>query len=81
VPIYRKETRDVECVMARKSLIRPWTAGDSTLLEQLLREGKSYDQIARRMKRSQSGVKHRAERLTGSERRRSELGVKGKSDH
>ena len=38
--------------MPRRPLSRRWTQEDSALLEKLLREGKDYHQIARRLKRS-----------------------------
>ena len=38
--------------MARKPLRRAWTPEDMALLANLLREGKGYGQIARKMNRS-----------------------------
>ena len=55
--------------MARKLLRRPWTPEDTTLLVQLLREGKDYGQIARKMNRSVETVRIYARRLAESERR------------
>ena len=55
--------------MARKLLRRPWTPQDTALLVQLLREGKDYGQIARKMNRSVETVRIYARRLAESERR------------
>ena len=53
--------------MARRPLSRPWTAEETALVANLLRAGKSYDQIARQLKRSSSAVRCHA-RLTQSKR-------------
>ena len=60
--------------MARKLLRRPWTPQDTALLVQLLREGKDYGQIARKMNRSVETVRIYARRLAESERRLGERG-------
>jgi DNA-binding NarL/FixJ family response regulator len=64
--------------MARKPLFRSWTADEIAVLETLLREGKTYRQIARRLKRSEAAVGHQARRLAESERLLGNLGVKPK---
>ena len=55
--------------MPRKSLKRPWTPEDTALLAKLLREGKSNNEIARKMSRSRAAVGQHVRRLTESERR------------
>jgi len=69
VPGSRTLSRGIDA-MPRKPLIQPWTAEDSALLAKLLREGKSYDQIARHMKRTASAVREHSKRLRESEWRR-----------
>ena len=53
--------------MARRPLSRPWTAEETALVANLFRAGKSYDQIARQLKRSSSAVRRHA-RLAQSKR-------------
>ena len=55
--------------MPRKLIKRPWTPEDTALLAKLLREGKDYQQISRRMNRSVETVRIYAKRLAESERR------------
>ena len=55
--------------MPRKLIKRPWTSEDTALLAKLLREGKDYQQISRRMNRSVETVRIYAKRLAESERR------------
>jgi hypothetical protein len=49
--------------MARKPLFKFWTAEDGALLAELLREGRDYKTIARRLKRSAESVRQHAKRL------------------
>ena len=60
--------------MARKLLRRPWTPENIALLAKLLREGKDYQQISRRMNRSAETVRIYARRLKESERPPGEWG-------
>ena len=53
-------------VMPRRPLIRRWTAQDSALLAEMLREGKTCAQIARRMRLSASAIRNHARRLAES---------------
>ena len=48
--------------------LRRWTGEDIALLAQLLREGKSYEEIAKRTRYSILSIKDQARRLTESER-------------
>jgi hypothetical protein len=47
--------------MGRKPLTRPWTAQEDAFVAKLLREGKDYHYIARRLKRSAHAVRTRAD--------------------
>jgi DNA-binding NarL/FixJ family response regulator len=55
--------------MARKPLSRRWTPADTVLLAKLLREGKDFRQIGRKMKRSAETIRAYAKRLALSQRR------------
>jgi len=55
--------------MARKPLRRAWTPEDTALLANLLREGKGYGQIARKMNRSRAVIRVYANRLAQPEPR------------
>jgi hypothetical protein len=55
--------------MARRPLSRAWTPEDTASLAKLLQEGKDYDKIARKMKRSTETVRIYAKRLPQLERR------------
>jgi DNA-binding NarL/FixJ family response regulator len=55
--------------MARRPLSRAWTPEDTASLAKLLREGKDYHQIARKMKRSFQTVRLYAKRAPQPERR------------
>ena len=59
--------------MARKPLRRAWTPEDTALLATLLREGKDYGQIARKMNRSSAVLRFYAKGLAQSEPRRQDL--------
>lgn len=65
--------------MLRKSLSRPWTPEDTDILASLIREGRSYEQIARRMNRTTGSVRNRASFAglvtTGREREWKESGA------
>ena len=62
-------SRSPSAIMPRRPLIHRWTPEDTALLAKLLREGKTYVQIAREMKCSPSAVRNHASRLAKSERR------------
>ena len=49
--------------MPWRPINRRWTPADDELLVKLLREGKSFVIVARRMKRTPLAVRHRAGRL------------------
>jgi len=53
--------------MTRTPLIRPLTEPDVALLSKFLRQGKTYDQIARHLRCSVSRVDHYARSLAKSE--------------
>jgi hypothetical protein len=55
--------------MARKLLRRAWTPEDTASLGKLLQQGKDYDQIARKLKRSTETVRLYAKRLPLPKRR------------
>jgi len=55
--------------MPRKSLSRPWTPEETTLLVRLLRDGQDLQYIARQMKRSASAVRLQKRKLAQSQRR------------
>jgi len=65
--------------MARKPLRRAWTPEDTALLANLLREGKGYGQIARKMNRSRKVLRFYANRLAQPEPRRHEQASPGPS--
>ncbi len=60
--------------MPRKPLSRSWTADEIAQLATLLREGKSYDQIARRLRRTVLGVSRQVRKMAESEGRPDERG-------
>ena len=51
--------------MPRKLIKRPWTPEDTALLAKLLREGKDYQQISRRMNRSVETVRNLRQETCG----------------
>jgi len=55
--------------MPRKSLSRPWTPEEITLLVRLLRDGEDLQHIARQMKRSASSIRLQKRKLAQSQRR------------
>ena len=66
--------------MARKPLRRAWTPEDTALLANLLRVGKGYGQIARKMNRCPRVLRFYANRLEQSEPRRHEQASPARAD-
>jgi len=54
-----QKRHDAETARARRS----WSVEDVSILESMLREGASYDDIARRLKRTNKGIQQRAAKI------------------